>query len=144
MTGGRTYFYPSFKADKDAFRLINDIQRLIMRPFGYDGLMKIRVGNGLRVAEHYGNFFMKNSTDVDLAVIDSEKALGALLKYDGALDEKKPLSIQVALLYTSFDGKRYIRCINLAVPCVSTMGAIFKRADMDTIMNIITKKGMHN
>eukprot|EP00158_Paraphelidium_tribonemae_P008773 Partr_v1_DN28680_c0_g1_i1_m50097 putative SEC24 family, member len=142
LTGGNTYLYPNFRADVDGIKFARDLQRLLIRPFGYDALLRVRVGNGLRVHEHFGNFYMKNSTDVVLAVVDSEKALGIMFKHDDVLDERREISFQVALLYTSSDGRRLIRCLNLSIPCTSQIPSMFRKADMDTTMNILTKQAI--
>ncbi|KAF9309272.1 COPII coat Sec23p-Sfb3p heterodimer component, partial [Linnemannia elongata] len=85
-----------------------NLAKLVARPFGYNALMRVRCSTGLRITEHFGNFHMKNSTDLELAGIDSEKAFGVLVKHDGKLDEKVEASFQVALLYTTADGLRRV------------------------------------
>ena len=142
LTGGQTYIYPGFRAERDGIQFANDLQRLIIRPFGYDGLLRVRVGNGLRVTDQYGNFHSQNGRDIELATIDSEKTIGVLFQHDGTLDERKPVCFQVALLYTSSSGRRFIRCLNLSIVATSQVAMIYKKADMDTLMNIITKKAI--
>ncbi|CAG8719921.1 5381_t:CDS:2, partial [Racocetra fulgida] len=104
-TIGETYFYPNFDAQRDGEKFVHELKQNFSREFGYNALMRIRCSNGLKVADHFGNFNMRNTTDLELAGIDSDKAFGALLKYDGKLDEKTDAYIQCALLYTTSSGQ---------------------------------------
>ncbi|KAG0229526.1 COPII coat Sec23p-Sfb3p heterodimer component [Actinomortierella wolfii] len=139
ITGGETFFYPHFHASRDGFKLRGTIARLVQRPFGFNALMRVRCSAGLRVAEHFGNFHMKNSTDLELAGLDSEKAFGVLVKHEGRLDEKTEASFQVALLYTTADGRRRVRVHNFSTPVASLLGNVFRWADMDTTINFLSK-----
>ncbi|KAF9973898.1 COPII coat Sec23p-Sfb3p heterodimer component [Actinomortierella ambigua] len=139
ITGGETFFYPHFHASRDGFKLRGNIARLVQRPFGFNALMRVRCSAGLRIAEHFGNLHMKNSTDVELAGLDSEKAYGVLVKHEGRLDEKTEASFQVALLYTTADGRRRVRVHNFSTPVASLLGNVFRWADMDTTINFLSK-----
>ncbi|KAF9158383.1 COPII coat Sec23p-Sfb3p heterodimer component [Actinomortierella ambigua] len=139
ITGGETFFYPHFHASRDGFKLRGNIARLVQRPFGFNALMRVRCSAGLRIAEHFGNLHMKNSTDVELAGLDSEKAYGVLVKHEGKLDEKTEASFQVALLYTTADGRRRVRVHNFSTPVASLLGNVFRWADMDTTINFLSK-----
>ncbi|KAF9994612.1 COPII coat Sec23p-Sfb3p heterodimer component, partial [Entomortierella chlamydospora] len=139
ITGGETYMYSNFNTAKDGVKLVGDIGRLVARPFGYNALMRVRCSTGLRIAEHFGNFHMKNSTDVELAGLDSEKAFGVLVKHDGKLDERTEASFQVALLYTTADGLRRVRVHNFSTPVTTLLGNVFRWADMDTTINFLSK-----
>ncbi|KAF9383024.1 COPII coat Sec23p-Sfb3p heterodimer component, partial [Mortierella sp. AD011] len=139
VTGGETYMYPGFNVQRDSAKLIGNIAKLVGRPFGYNALMRVRCSTGLRITEHLGNFHMKNSTDVELAGIDSEKAFGVLVRHDGKLDEKTEASFQVALLYTTADGFRRVRVHNFSTPVTTLMGNVFRWADMDTTINFLAK-----
>ncbi|CAG8836532.1 33407_t:CDS:2, partial [Gigaspora margarita] len=52
-----------------------------------------------QVANNFSNFNIQNATDLELAGINSDKAFGALLKYNGKLNEKTDAYIQYALSY---------------------------------------------
>ncbi|KAF9382274.1 COPII coat Sec23p-Sfb3p heterodimer component [Mortierella sp. AD011] len=139
ITGGETYMYSNFNTARDGVKLVGDIGRLVTRPFGYNALMRVRCSTGLRIAEHFGNFHMKNSTDIELAGLDSEKAFGVLVKHDGKLDERTEASFQVALLYTTADGLRRVRVHNFSTPVTTLLGNVFRWADMDTTINFLSK-----
>lgn len=139
ITGGETYMFANFNAARDGLRLQGDIRKLVTRPFGFNGLMRVRCSTGLRIAEHFGNFHMKNSTDLELAGLDSEKAYGVLVKHDGKLDERAEASFQVALLYTTADGRRRVRVHNFSTQVTTMLGNVFRWADMDTTINFLSK-----
>jgi protein transport protein SEC24 len=142
MTAGNTYWYPSFNAEKDGMAFVNDLFRTCTRPFGYEGLLRLRCSAGLKIDEHIGNFYMRNATDVELAGIDSQTAVTVTFKHDGKLDEKVDASFQSALLYTTADGQRRVRVLNVVIPCTDMLGSVYKLSDMDTAINILAKKGV--
>ncbi|KAG0253224.1 COPII coat Sec23p-Sfb3p heterodimer component [Mortierella polycephala] len=139
ITGGETHMFPNFNAVKDGAKLAGDISRLVARPFGFNALMRVRCSTGLRIAEHFGNFHMKNNTDLEIAGLDSEKAFGVLIKHEGKLDEKTEASFQVALLYTTVDGRRRVRVHNFSTPITTSLGDVFRWSDMDTTLNFLGK-----
>ncbi|KAF9427642.1 COPII coat Sec23p-Sfb3p heterodimer component [Podila epigama] len=139
ITGGETLMFPNFNAPRDGAKLGGNIAKILSRPYGLNALMRVRCSAGLRITEHFGNFHMKNSTDLELAGIDSEKAFGVLVKHDGKLDEKTEASFQVALLYTTADGFRRVRVHNFSTPVASLLGNVFRWADMDTTINFLSK-----
>ncbi|KAF9142343.1 COPII coat Sec23p-Sfb3p heterodimer component [Mortierella sp. GBA39] len=139
ITGGESHMFPNFNPARDAVKFKGNLAKLVARPFGYNALMRVRCSTGLRITEHFGNFHMKNSTDLELAGIDSEKAFGVLVKHDGKLDEKVEASFQVALLYTTADGLRRVRVHNFSTPVTTLLGNVFRWADMDTTINFLAK-----
>lgn len=96
---------------------------------------------GLRIADHYGNFFQRNITDLEFGTIDADKAIAARIKHEGKLDEKVDAYFQCAALYTSAAGERRVRVHNLAVPVSNLISSVFRAADMDTTIAFVTKDG---
>lgn len=56
-TGGQVFLYPGFNARKDGLALQRDIFHDVTRQTGFDGVMIVRCSAGLKVAEHFGNFY---------------------------------------------------------------------------------------
>lgn len=83
---------------------------------------------------------MKNPTDVELAGVDSLKAIGVSLALDGKLEERQDVHIQAALLYTTKFGARRVRVHNLSLGVATELHNVFKSADMDCIMNLIMRQ----
>jgi protein transport protein SEC24 len=64
------------QADIDGPRLIADITRNVSRNVAFDAIMRVRTSTGVRPTDFYGHFFMSNTTDMELASIDSDKVRG--------------------------------------------------------------------
>ena len=46
VTGGETFYYFPFVAERDGPRLVNDVGYLVSRNFGYEALMRMRCSTG--------------------------------------------------------------------------------------------------
>ncbi|KDN43108.1 hypothetical protein K437DRAFT_274996 [Tilletiaria anomala UBC 951] len=142
LTGGDVFFHPRFDPLRDSVRLRSQIKRTLLRETGFNATLRIRASNGLRVHEHVGNFLQRNVTDLEMGSIDSDKAFACLIKHDGKLDEKQEAHFQCAILYTTADGARRVRCHNLAVPVTQLLGNVFRYADMDATVAYYTKEAV--
>ncbi|GAA5990972.1 hypothetical protein JCM10908_000105 [Rhodotorula pacifica] len=139
LTGGDLFFHPRFDPTRDGLVLRAEIARVLQRETAYSVTMRIRCSNGLRIADHYGNFFQRNITDLEFGSIDADKAVAARIKHEGKLDEKVDAYFQCAALYTSAAGERRVRVHNLAVPVSNLISSVFRAADMDTTIAFVTK-----
>jgi protein transport protein SEC24 len=97
---------------------------------------------GLRISDHFGNFFQRNITDLEFGTIDADKAIAARIKHESKLDEKTDAYFQCAALYTSASGQRRVRVHNIAVPVTSLVNNVFRYADMDTTIAVIAKESI--
>lgn len=60
---------------------------------------------GIRAVDFLGNFYMSNTTDVEMAAIDREQAINVEIKHDDKLNEADGAFVQVSyqiLLTNSF------------------------------------------
>ncbi|KAI3644212.1 hypothetical protein MP228_010376 [Amoeboaphelidium protococcarum] len=142
ISGGNTYMYVNFNYARDGYRFAEELRRIVTRQFGYDCILRVRCGNGLRAVEHHGNFMMRNTTDVEMGVVDSEKSIAIKFVHDGKIDENADISFQIAMLYTSALGQRLIRVINLTLPSTTVLANVFRNADMDTTLNLVIKSAV--
>jgi protein transport protein SEC24 len=69
---------------------------------------------GIRAVDFYGNFYMSNTTDVEMACVGSDTSLSVEIKHDDKLSEADGAYIQAAVLYTSVGGRRRLRVLNTA------------------------------
>lgn len=120
-------------------RFANDLKYHLSRSFGFDAVLRVRVSNGLKTEDHYGNFYMRNATDMELAGIDSLKSFAVALKHEGKLEERGDSYVQAALLYTTSDGQRRIRLHNLQLGNTTETATVFKYAEIDTVVNFVCK-----
>ncbi|KAJ2995947.1 COPII coat Sec23p-Sfb3p heterodimer component [Globomyces sp. JEL0801] len=140
LSGGDIHLYNNFNANLHGVKFANDLQRTLARTFGYDALLRIRVSNGLKIEDYLGNFYMKNTTDIECAGIDSLKSFVCLLRHDGKLDERQDSYIQAALLYTTSDGQRRVRVHNLALASASQLSLVFRNASMETTNCVLARQ----
>lgn len=162
-TGGQVFKYQYFQADLDGNRFIEDLSRDIERPIIFDVVMRVRTstGNffieqfnrlplladsitfirlGIRATDFFGNIYMSNTTDVEIAAVDCDKAISVEIKYDDKLEEQEGAFIQVAALFTSVSGQRRLRIHNLSLAVSSEMANLYRSADMDSIINYLAKQ----
>ncbi|GAA5924616.1 hypothetical protein JCM3775_005423 [Rhodotorula graminis] len=142
LTGGDLFFHPRFDPVRDGKVLRAELSKVLQRETAYSVTMRVRCSNGLRIADHFGNFFQRNVTDLEFGTLDADKAIAAKLKHEGKLDDKVDAYFQCASLYTSATGERRVRVHNLAVPVSSLISSVFRAADMDTTIAFFTKESI--
>ncbi len=84
---------------------------------------------------------MANTTDVELASMDCDKAVTVEIKHDDKLSETDGALVQAAILYTSIRGQRRLRILNMAFQCCTQMGDLFRNCELDTLINFVAKYG---
>ncbi|GAA6061825.1 hypothetical protein JCM10212_001131 [Sporobolomyces blumeae] len=142
LTGGDLFFHPRFDPVRDGKLLREEVARVVKRETAYSVTMRIRCSNGLRISDHFGNFFQRNITDLEFGTLDADKAIAARIKHESKLDEKTDAYFQCAALYTSATGQRRVRVHNIAVPVTSLVNNVFRYADMDTTIAVIAKESV--
>ena len=142
LTGGSVYKFSYFQKDHDGPRLLEDLKRNLSREVAFNAVMRVRTSAGVRPVEFYGHFYMANTQDIDLAAMDSSKAVAIEIKHDDKLAEDDGVYLQAALLYTSVGGQRRIRVLNLSLNTCTQMADLYKNCDLDTLMNFFGKMTM--
>ena len=140
LSGGEINYYKTFNAQIQGEKFANDLQRSLTRSFGYDAVLRVRVSNGIKIDDYFGNFYMKNATDIECAGIDSLKTFGISLKHDGKLSEKNLVYVQAALLYTTIDGFRRVRVHNTAFSVTSQLSILFRGSSLETSFCLLTRE----
>ena len=84
---------------------------------------------------------MSNTTDVEFAAVDCDKALAVEIKHDDKLSEADGAFMQVAVLYTSVAGQRRLRVLNMSYNCCTQMADLFRNCELDTLVNFMAKQG---
>lgn len=141
LTGGEMFFYPNFVYPRDSAKVEFEIEHAFRRETGYQALMKVRCSNGLQVASYHGSFMQHSfGADLEIGTIDADKAIGVIFSYDGKLDSKLDAHFQAALLYTSADGQRRVRCINVVAGVNEGAAETMRTVDQDAVVNIIAKE----
>lgn len=141
QTGGETFYYPNFIGARDNVKLSEEIKHAVTRETGFQVLMKVRCSTGLQVAAYHGNFVQHTfGADLEIGVMDADKALGVTFTYDGKLDSKLDVHFQSALLYTSASGQRRVRCTNVIASVSDNARDCVKFIDQDAVLTILAKE----
>ncbi|KAI4200548.1 MAG: hypothetical protein LQ346_002347 [Caloplaca aetnensis] len=141
ISGGETYYYPTFTSPRDVEKLTKEIERAVTRETGYQALMKVRCSNGLQVSSYHGNFLQHSfGADLELGSVDADKALGVMFSYDGKLDSKLDAHFQCALLYTTASGERRVRCTNTVASVSENLIEVMRFVDQDAVVSMIAKE----
>lgn len=141
-TGGQIYKYTYFQSHVDGDRFLQDLERNLLTLTAFDAVLRVRTSAGISPVFYYGNFYMSNTTDVELSALDGNKAITIEMAYDDKIPENDTIYVQAALLYTSITGERRIQVHNLAVPTSVGMPDVFTCCDMDTIINFFAKQAL--
>ncbi|KAI0129080.1 Sec23/Sec24 trunk domain-containing protein [Xylariales sp. AK1849] len=140
-TGGETFYYPNFVAGRDNAKLSQEIKHTVTRETGYQALMKVRCSNGLQISAYHGSFIQHTfGADLEIGVIDADKAIGVTFGYDGKLDSKLDAHFQSALLYTTASGQRRVRCCNVIASVSDAARECMKFVDQDAVYSILAKE----
>jgi protein transport protein SEC24 len=140
-TGGETFYYPNFIGQRDSARLSLEIKHSVTRETGYQALLKVRCSNGLQVSNYHGNFIQHTfGADLEIGVLDADKAIGVTFSYDGKLDPKLDAHFQVAVLYTTASGQRRVRCLNVIAAVSDNARECLKYVDQDAVYGILAKE----
>jgi protein transport protein SEC24 len=139
QTGGDFRYFPNFTLGQK-YRIIYQLDHDLHRETGFDGILRIRCSDGLQVMDHYGNCHMSVYTECDLAGVDQDKAIAAVLKHDGKLDTNRGVSFQCALLYTNRQGQRRVRVHNLQLQATAQIADVFRYGDVDTTVSVMLRK----
>merc|ERR1719221_2344066 len=142
LTGGQVYKYTYFQADLDGERFISDLAHNVSRPVVFDAIMRVRTSTGVRPTDFFGSFYMANTTDMELASLNSDMSLACEIKHDDKLTDEDGVYIQAALLYTSVSGQRRLRICNLALNTCDNVGELYRNCDLDTVVNFLAKQNI--
>ncbi|XP_071751437.1 protein transport protein Sec24D [Centroberyx gerrardi] len=138
-TGGSVYKYNNFQVETDGEHFLRDLRKDVEKPIGFDAIMRVRTSTGFRATDFFGAIHMNNTTDVEMAAMDCDKAVTVEFKHDDTLSEEAGALIQCALLYTSISGQRRLRIHNLSLNCSSQLSELYKSCETDSLINFFAK-----
>lgn len=127
-SSGNFYYYPEFSDRESGLKFSNELYHNLTRKIAWEAVFRIRLSAGYNQIESYGNIQIKAKTaDLVLApTIDSDRVF--TYEFEKAPEDnsnvtqrlqrisKRFLFVQSALLYSTSEGQRRIRCHNIAIP----------------------------
>ncbi|XP_073197092.1 protein transport protein Sec24D isoform X2 [Lepidochelys kempii] len=138
-TGGTLYKYNNFQVHSDGPQFLTDLRKDIEKRTGFDAIMRVRTSTGFRATDFFGAIYMNNTTDVEMAAVDCDKAITVEFKHDDKLNEDSGALIQCAVLYTSISGQRRLRVHNIGLNCSSQLTDLYKSCETDALINFFAK-----
>ncbi|KAG0706925.1 hypothetical protein DFH29DRAFT_899078 [Suillus ampliporus] len=141
-TGGELFFHPRFNPARDQHVLASQLRRLLTRTTVYNCLLRVRCSNGLRISKYYGNFHERSLSDLDIGVLDADKAISVHIEHSRKLDAREYAFLQCAVLHTTPDGQRRVRTCNLALQVADLAANVFRYADMDAVVCHLARESM--
>lgn len=134
LTGGQIFFYQDFNPSKHGLKYCRDLERVLLRETGYEGVMRLRMSGGIKSLNYYGNVFLRSMNLVALPSIDEDKSFTIEFS-ENTSTLKTNVHIQAALLYTASTGERRIRVINYPI----VLGNVYTQLDCASLVNTIGK-----
>lgn len=138
-TGGSVFKYNNFQMETDGEHFLRDLRKDVQKTIGFDAVMRVRTSTGFRATDFFGAIHMNNTTDVEMAAVDCDKAVTVELKHDDSLAEETGAMMQCALLYTTLSGQRRLRVHNLSLNCSSQLPELYKSCETDALINFFAK-----
>ena len=139
VTGGDLHYFPNYSLSANE-SLHFTLVRTLTRTQIFQVLMRVRCSNGIAVDDYIGNYLRRGPTDMEAAYLDPDKSFTILLKHEEKLKDNQKYYLQAAMLYTSIEGKRFIRVFNTAVTATSDTMGVFKTSDCETLSTVLMKK----
>ncbi|KAH8116706.1 hypothetical protein DFH11DRAFT_1724673 [Phellopilus nigrolimitatus] len=144
LTGGDISLFPRFNPRRDSGPLRSQLSRTLSRETGYNCQARVRCSSGLRVRAHYGALYQRVPAELELGVLHADSAFGVALQHASrrAMDEREYAHLQCAVLYTTVDGRRRVRVLNVAFQVAALAGNVFRYADIDATVCFLAKEAM--
>ncbi|XP_018418437.1 PREDICTED: protein transport protein Sec24D isoform X2 [Nanorana parkeri] len=139
LTGGTLYKYNNFQIHTEGQQFISDLKKDIQKRIGFDAIMRVRTSTGFRATDFFGALYMNNTTDVEMAAIDADKAVTVEFKHDDKLNEDTGALIQCAVLYTTINGQRRLLVHNISLSCSPQLADLYKSCETDALINFFAK-----
>ena len=120
-SAGSSYFYPGYFAPRDGVKFHKDLVQCLTRATGFEAVMRIRATRGVRIANFYGNYFVRGADLMALPNVHSDSTFSMDLSYEEAALSASAVTVQAALLYTTSAGERRIRVHTMVLPVTQVL-----------------------
>lgn len=141
-SAGSLHSYVMFNRAKDGPRFESQLHKTLTTNTGFEAVMRTRVTKGMRIANYYGNFFIRGSDLMALPNVNSDSVYGFDIAHDGENLTVPFVTIQSALLYTNGDGQRRIRVMTQAFPTTNLTSELVSGMNVFTTCNLMAKQAI--
>ncbi|TDH73446.1 hypothetical protein CCR75_006161 [Bremia lactucae] len=141
-SAGQVYYYPSFNAERDGEKFSKELAHCLVRETAWEAVMRVRCTKGMRLANFYGNFFLRGPDLLALPTCNADSTFAVELTHSDALLTSTTISVQAGLLYTNSSGERRIRVHTVCIPVTKLFAEIFRQVDQDALCNIMAKNAL--
>ncbi|KAG1169685.1 hypothetical protein G6F70_008210 [Rhizopus microsporus] len=130
FTGGQTHFYPGFQASNQAesVRLKEEVISLLSEKIGLEAVMRTRCSEGIICKSFYGNFTTRVPDIMGLPNVPRDQSYCVELDMEEDI-QSSYVYFQTALLYTTYNGERRIRVLNLCLPVAKSISELYLSVD---------------
>lgn len=142
VTGGQVFSYRNFDPRRDGKRLIADLCYVTRTLVGYDIKIRARCSTGLQVAKYMGNIHIPEDDKDDpvCGSLNTGSTFAVHFEHDGKLNTKLDCHYQIAVLYTSREGERRIRVLNIVTGVSEQYKQVLNFIDIDACIGIFTRE----
>jgi protein transport protein SEC24 len=115
-SAGQGYYYPGFSAERDGEKFSKELAHCLVRETAWEAVMRVRCTKGMRLANFYGNFFLRGPDLLALPTCNADSTFAVEITHSDALLTSSTISVQAGLLYTNSGGERRIRVHTVCIP----------------------------
>ncbi|POM66910.1 Protein transporter Sec24 [Phytophthora palmivora] len=141
-SAGQVYYYPSFNAERDGEKFSKELAHCLARETAWEAVMRVRCTKGMRLANFYGNFFLRGPDLLALPTCNADSTFAVEITHSDALLTSSTISVQAGLLYTNSGGERRIRVHTVCIPVTKLFAELFRQVDQDALCNIMAKNAL--
>ncbi|TDL14313.1 hypothetical protein BD410DRAFT_797254 [Rickenella mellea] len=155
LTGGALSYFPRFDDTRDSDYVRSQLRGTFKQIRGYDASIIMRCSTGLRVRASHGLFtpspsspslstgLLTSSSTYAFSLTHSTSLSSTLSSFAGpTLSEREYAYFQCAVLYTSVDGMRKVRVVNVGAVVSGLAGNVFRYADCDAVVTFFAKEAI--
>ncbi|CAH0476684.1 unnamed protein product [Peronospora belbahrii] len=141
-SAGQVYYYPAFNAERDGKKFSKELAHCLVRETAWEAVMRVRCTKGMRLANFYGNFFLRGPDLLALPTCNADSTFAVEITHSDALLTSSTISVQAGVLYTNSGGERRIRVHTVCIPVTKLFAELFRQVDQDALCNIMAKNAL--
>eukprot|EP01055_Gregarina_sp_Pseudo9_P003809 Gregarina_sp_Pseudo_9__3808@NODE_395_length_2934_cov_45_855268_g372_i0_p1_GENE_NODE_395_length_2934_cov_45_855268_g372_i0NODE_395_length_2934_cov_45_855268_g372_i0_p1_ORF_typecomplete_len926_score195_38Sec23_trunk/PF04811_15/1_9e42Sec23_BS/PF08033_12/1_8e14zfSec23_Sec24/PF04810_15/4_4e13Sec23_helical/PF04815_15/2_7e10Gelsolin/PF00626_22/1_8e04Gelsolin/PF00626_22/0_022Vps36NZFN/PF16988_5/0_12FYTT/PF07078_11/1_8e04FYTT/PF07078_11/0_083MRNIP/PF15749_5/55MRNIP/PF15749_5/1_5AAA_23/PF13476_6/7_7_NODE_ len=141
-TGGDVLYYPGYKYQVWGDKLVSELHRIYSRRTGWEGIMRVRLSKGWKISWYSGHYCFRG---VDLMMLPSfSEDNTAVIELDNSesVTSESICYAQLALLYSTSEGERRIRCLTYSLPTTGNVKDMALTVDLNAMTHMIAAKAM--